>query len=156
MDTMVREAIPEDAEGIAIVLRELGWFEHIISEPETVTIQRVLQRLQLCNADQSHSVYVAEASDGHIMGYAGVHWLPTLYMKGIEGYVSELFILEDERDQGVGTLLLDHIQLEARNRGCYRLSLINMKGRESYHRQFYLKNGWEERESAANFVLFLR
>ena len=73
MDTMVREAILEDAAGIAIVLRELGWFEHIISEPETVTIQRVIQRLHLCNADQSHSVYVAEASDGHIMGYAGVH-----------------------------------------------------------------------------------
>ncbi len=156
MDTMVREAVPGDAAGIAKVLRELGWFEHISLETESITIHRVLQRVNQCQADQSHSIYIAEADDGHIMGYAAVHWLPTMYMKGLEGYLSELFILENDRDQGVGTLLLDYIQQEARTKGCYRLSLINMKGRESYHRQFYIKNGWEERESAVNFVLILR
>jgi hypothetical protein len=44
---------------------------------------------------------------------------------------------------------------EARQRGCFRLSLINMRRRESYQRRYYEKAGWEERPEAANFVYFL-
>jgi GNAT superfamily N-acetyltransferase len=52
----------------------------------------------------------------------------------------------------VGRRLLSAIESEARGRGCQRLSLINLRNRESYRRQFYLKAGWSERSDAANFV----
>jgi hypothetical protein len=54
-------------------------------------------------------------------------------MAGAEGYVSELFVREPAR-------------------GCTRLSLINLRQRESYRRQFYVKAGWQERGTAANFI----
>jgi len=73
-------------------------------------------------------------------------------MAGPEGYVSELFVRDDARGQGVGRQLLRIIEVEARGRGCQRLSLINLRNRESYQRQFYLKAGWHERSEAANFV----
>ena len=57
--------------------------------------------------------------------------------------------------KGVGRKLLDAIATEARTRGCTRLSLINLRNRESYQRQFYIKAGWQERGEAANFVLQL-
>ena len=73
-------------------------------------------------------------------------------MRGPEGYISELFVRSNARGQGVGTELLQAVEAEARARGCPRLSLINLRDRESYLRKFYVKAGWEERTVAANFV----
>ena len=86
------------------------------------------------------------------MGYGSVHWLPYLFLQGPEGYVSELFVRESARGQGIGRELLKVIETEAKARGCVRLSLINLRSRESYTRQFYVKAGWEERPDAANFI----
>ena len=72
-----------------------------------------------------------------------------------EGYVSELFIKEQARGQGIGARLLEAVQAEARNRGCTRLMLLNVRKRESYQRGFYAKHGWEERPEAANFIFRL-
>jgi hypothetical protein len=47
------------------------------------------------------------------------------------------------------------MKAEAQERGCSRLMLINLRKRESYQRRFYQKQGWEEREEAANFVYHL-
>jgi GNAT superfamily N-acetyltransferase len=155
MDIMVRRATANDAAGISAVLRELDWFDIFREEEESVTNQRVVECLRLCSADDSHTVYVAEGEDERIMGYSSVHWLPYCLFPGPEGYVSELFIRESDRNQGVGTLLLESIKREAMERGCSRLMLINMRKRESYHREFYVKKGWVEREGAANFILNL-
>jgi GNAT superfamily N-acetyltransferase len=155
MDIMVRPALINDAEGVAAILRETGWFDSLNRETEAETTRRVMEWMKLGQDDTSHTYYVAEGDDGRVMGYAAVHWLPYLFMKGLEGYVSELFIRENDRGHGIGTLLLDSIKQDAHQRNCSRLMLINLRGRESYHRQFYIKQGWEERESAANFVLNL-
>ncbi len=90
------------------------------------------------------------------MGYAAVHWLPYLFMPGPEGFVSELFIDDEARGQGIGTKLLESVKQEAQARGCTRLSLINLRDRESYQRGFYAKLGWQERPDAANFILRLK
>jgi GNAT superfamily N-acetyltransferase len=105
--------------------------------------------------DGSHSVFVAEEPAGKIIGYGSVHWLPYLFMSGPEGYVSELFVSASARGQGIGRELLKVIESEARVRGCQRLSLTNLRNRESYKRQFYLKAGWQERSEAANFIYVL-
>jgi GNAT superfamily N-acetyltransferase len=76
-------------------------------------------------------------------------------MSGPEGYVSELFVSASARGQGIGRELLKVIESEARVRGCQRLSLTNLRDRESYKRQFYLKAGWHERSEAANFIYVL-
>ncbi len=155
MDIMVRHAMLSDARGIADILRELGWFEYIVQEDITVTEARILERLILSKQDSSHAVYVAEGDDGRVMGYAAVHWLPYLLLQGLEGFISELFIREADRRHGVGSLLLETIKTDALQRGCSRLMLINLHKKESYHRQFYIKQGWEERELTANFILDL-
>jgi GNAT superfamily N-acetyltransferase len=70
--------------------------------------------------------------------------------------VSELFVHVAAQGRGIGTLLLEEIKREGLERGCSRLSLLNMRNRESYQRGYYRKVGWEERENAANFVLLLK
>ena len=114
MDIMVRQAQVSDAEGIAAILRGLGWFDLLETEPERVSIQRVRDHILLNQQDNSHSVYVAEGDDGRIMGYTSVHWLPYLFLPGPEGYVSELFIKESDRGKGIGTLLLESVVEDAR------------------------------------------
>jgi len=66
--------------------------------------------------------------------------------------VSELFVDEAVRGLGVGSSLLEKVELEAKARNCNRLQLINFRHRESYERKFYEKHGWEERPLAASFT----
>jgi GNAT superfamily N-acetyltransferase len=152
MTVQIREANAQDALQLAELLKDIGWFESFKSEPIEVLTRRVQLHIEQCLADDSHSIFVAEPRDGEIVGYGSVHWLPYLFLKGPEGYISELFVSESVRGQGVGGELLRRIETEARARGCARLSLINLRNRESYMRQFYVKAGWEERSEAANFI----
>jgi GNAT superfamily N-acetyltransferase len=148
----IRRATVDDAKPLASVLKEIGWFELLNNEPLEAAADRLSSHIKQCLGDGSHSLFVAESSEGEIIGYGSVHWLPYLFLKGPEGYVSELFVRESARGQGVGRQLLAAIQQEARGRNCARLSLINLRSRESYQRQFYIKAGWEERQDAANFI----
>jgi GNAT superfamily N-acetyltransferase len=155
MDIQVRKAEAKDTPAIAELLRSLGFFAHINAETPQTTQERVARHLAMCDADNSHSVFVAQNPAGEILGYGAVHWLPYLILAGPEGYVSELFVQESHRGQGIGSQLLEVMKAEARKRGCSRLMLINLRKRESYQRQFYRKQGWEEREGVANFVYHL-
>jgi GNAT superfamily N-acetyltransferase len=152
MTVQIREASAQDAQSLAELLREIGWFESFKNGPFEAAIQRVRLHIEQCLTDNSHSIFVAEPQDGAIVGYGSVHWLPYLFLEGPEGLVSELFVRESARGQGVGRELLRRIETEARVRGCARLSLINLRNRESYMRRFYVKAGWEERREAANFI----
>src|SRR5271157_815331 len=150
MNIRIRKAEATDVPAISDLLKSLGIFDHINAEAPQTTQARVLKHLTLCTADDSHLILVAEIPSGEIAGYCAVHWLPYLILAGPEGYVSELFIKDEFRGQGIGSQLLETIKAEAQNRGCSRLMLLNRRIRESYKRQFYSKHGWEERLDAAN------
>jgi len=156
MTVQIRKASVQDAQSLAELLKEIGWFESFKNEPFEAVSRQVRLHIEQCLADNSHSMFVAEPGDGKIVGYGSVHWLPYLFLKGPEGYVSELFVRESARGQGVGKELLRKIETEARARGCARLSLINLRNRESYLRQFYVKAAWKERAEAANFICQIR
>jgi GNAT superfamily N-acetyltransferase len=63
-----------------------------------------------------------------------------------------LFLRPSARGQGLGAELLETVKAEARERGAFRLSLLNNRSRESYERGFYQKHSWEERQIMANFI----
>ena len=125
----IRLATPADVRAIAALLRGLGWFAFINDEATAGTETRVKKHLRLCMADDSHTVLIAEDAKGAVLGYAAVHWLPYLMLPGPEGYVSEIFVAEAARGQGVGTRLLEAVRDMAVSRGCSRLMLVNRKTR---------------------------
>jgi len=148
----IRPAIASDVKTIACILRELGWFEHINKESPAQTEARIIRHLELCNADNSHTILVAENQSGEVAGYIAVHWLPYLVLAGQEGYISELFIHKEERGRGIGTKLIEVVKEQAVKRGCTRLHLLNIRTRPSSARGFYKKLGWTEREETADFI----
>ena len=152
MRIKIRKLTAQDAPQVAELLKEIGWFESFKGENVAAATERVRSHIEQCHADNSHSAFVAQSPDGKIVGYGSVHWLPYLFLQGPEGYVSVLFVRESVRGQGIGRELLKAIETEAKSRGCVRLSLINLRNRESYMRQFYVKAGWEERPDAVNFI----
>ena len=153
--TGIRKATVGDARELALLLRGIGWFDAFNGGELDALTEQVRARLEQCLVDDSHLVLVAEDADGKIAGYGSVHWLPYLFMSGPEGYVSELFVSAAARGRGVGRELIGVIEKAARARGCQRLSLINLRNRESYQRQFYSKAGWRERGEAANVIYLL-
>ncbi len=151
----IRPAVKTDAPAIAHILRSTGWFEPINAEPVQETLNRMDRHLKLCLADNSHSIYLAEDPQGGVVGYVSAHWLPYFFLSGPEGFVSELFIEEAYRGQGIGKRLIQEVVREARERVCSRLMLVTSRSREAYQREFYKKDGWQERDDIANFVLKL-
>lgn len=150
--TVIRKATVGDARELALLLRGIGWFDAFNGGELNALTEQVRARLEQCLVDDSHLVLVAEDTDGKIAAYGSVHWLPYLFMPGPEGYVSELFVSAAARGRGIGRELLGAVEKEARVRGCQRLSLTNLRNRESYQRQFYSKAGWRERSEAVNFI----
>ncbi|HUI30168.1 MAG TPA: GNAT family N-acetyltransferase [Candidatus Acidoferrales bacterium] len=151
MSVKIRPAAPGDVPGITDILRNLGWFNKLSSAPLEVAQGQVSRHLALSMSDDSHTVYVAE-DGGVIEGYISVHWIPFLFLRGPEGYISEMVVADPNRGHGIGAQLLEKVKADAVRRGCSRLSLINSRGRESYQRGFYQKHGWTERKEMANFV----
>jgi GNAT superfamily N-acetyltransferase len=151
----VRPADRQDVTAIADLLRGMGFFERINREPPLETQARITSQLAMNNDYGDHTVLVAELANArgqsHLAGYINVHWLTNL-LKGADGYISELFVREADRSNGVGSALLGAVRREASKRGCNRLLLFNLKPRESYQRGFYQKQGFEERSDGAFFT----
>ncbi len=154
MEIAIRKATTSDAPALARFVKDLGMFSWMNEDDPPSFRDRVAAHLSHCLADESHTVYVARREED-LIGYAVVHWLPYLILRGPEGYLSEFFVREEARGARAGTSLLAEIRREAIRRGCSRLSLLNNRSRASYQRGFYSKHGFEERADMANFILLL-
>src|SRR4030095_14313891 len=102
MRIQMRKLTAQDAPQIAELLKEIGWFESFKGEFVAAASERVRSHIEQCHADNSHSAFVAQSPDGKIVGYGSVHWLPYLFFRGPDGYVSELFVLECARVHSIG------------------------------------------------------
>ena len=147
----IRRATLADATATAAVLRGVGWFDHINDEAPEATARRVVEQLALCADVRQHTILVAADAKGEVVGYIATHRFPNL-MKGMDGYVSELFLWEVVRGKGIGAALVDAIQREGWRLGATRLMLFNRRERESFQRGFYPKHGWTLREDVGFFM----
>ncbi len=148
----IRKVHKEDSGQLIELLKNIGWFKTILNNPQKDLEIKLKKYLEFCLADNSHSMYVLEDNNKIILAYISVHWLPYLFLEGPEGFISELFIRDNQRGKGIGTKLLNKVKEEAKERGCSRLSLLNGKNRESYERRFYQKQGFIERDQMMNFI----
>jgi GNAT superfamily N-acetyltransferase len=146
----VRRATPED--GAAVAALVLGWAEERGREP--LGAASLAQAVEECLNTPGHEVWVAEAG-GLLLGYAAVHWIPFPLIYGREGYLSDLLVAQAGRGRRVGSRLLAQVEARARELGCVRVLLNNARNSEAFAREFYPKQGYQERTQFANYVKYL-
>jgi len=152
----VRPATLEDASALAAALTTIGIFEKILPAGNEARTARVAENLKRLIGVHCHDTLVADIDGRRAVGYLNMHCQPCLTLDGAEGFISELFIHADCQGAGVGSALLAEAERLARERGWWRLHLVNHRERESYRRGFYAAHGWEERAPMADFVLMLK
>jgi GNAT superfamily N-acetyltransferase len=151
----IRPATTEDAAGLMEVVSSVGWFDEMLPDDPAQRVRVIAGNLVRLAESPVHDILVAELQDDGIAGYLNMHRQPCLTFATPEGFISELFIRDDCRGKGIGGRLLEEAERLARERGWWRLHLVNHRERDSYRRGFYESRGWEERPDMADFVLRL-
>lgn len=149
MKPTLRGALPTDAKPIARILAETGWFGEFDELDPKRQEERVRTLLKETLASEHRECQVAVDSGGRVLGYAHCHLVTYLFLPNAEWYLSELFVEADARGQGVGSALLDWVKERGRERGAWRVALVNGRERESYQRAFYRSRGFIEKDRAS-------
>lgn len=153
----IRRAEPNDAESMAMILREIGWSEKRNSLPLQEVSDPIRKLIEQSRNDpEGHTIYVAEDSDSKVIGFTNVHWVPFIMLGSTEGYISDLFVSPSAGGKGAGSSLIQEVMKEGEERGAFRLMVTNGKEKPSYKKGFYSKMGWTERPKVANFVHYYR
>jgi GNAT superfamily N-acetyltransferase len=117
---------------VALLLGELGYAS---------TTKRAGERIAALAADPQSLLLVAEA-DGELAGFAGLHVQPLIESDEPGCVFTTLVVSERFRRSGVGRLLAEAIEAEARARGGKRIVLSSHERRADAH-AFYEALGYE-------------
>lgn len=149
-ELVVRAIEKADIPHIVRILEDSQWINDL-DKNKAKQISYLEGSFEIYSGNGTSKAYVA-VLDGQIVGYVAFHDILYYFLSGPEVYVSELFVLTEYRNKNIGNSLVNKVKEYARSIQAERLMLITGRGRESYKRQFYKKNGWQERESLSNFI----
>lgn len=135
-----------DIEAVMQLHRELGWNPAFQADGSTLR-----QRLEELITEENTLLLVADMNRS-VAGYIHGEIVTYLLFAGREMLLSEVFVMEQSRGQGIGRALIAAMEAEAVKRRCFRISVLNSRERESYRRGFYPRLGYEERPHTANFT----
>jgi GNAT superfamily N-acetyltransferase len=138
---LIRYASSDDAPAIAALVERYWEFESI----EGFDRLRVATLLaQLISEPQRGACWVAEA-DGRLAGYLLAVFVFSLEHGGMMAEVDEVFVSDEFRSAGLGSLLLTRAGRDLAERGMVRLQLQLGVHNESA-RRFYIRHGFVRRE----------
>ena len=132
MRPTVRGAGSRDLELLVPLVEQFQAFERIPFDTETT--RRGLTRL----IEEPHlgQILLAEA-EGQPVGYAIMTYGYDLEFGGMDAYLTDLYLVETERDRGVGTWLLGQVESAARQAGVQALHLMVAPSNHRAHHVYY-------------------
>lgn len=139
MNVIIRLARDSDVQPSFKLMTELGY-------PD-LSLPRFAETYHSVLEHPAMTLIVAEADDGEVVGLASISLRPQLRLTGQLITIDELVVADRARGQGVGRALIDQIKAIARNARTRRVELETNRARESYRRDFYVKNGFVEANS---------
>jgi N-acetylglutamate synthase-like GNAT family acetyltransferase len=136
----IRRATENDAESAYQLITALGYpqldrndfgyiYKVVITHPESL-------------------ILLAENDEGQIIGLMTISHRPQLRLAGTILCIDELVVSNEARGGGAGRALLEYAKQRAIEMKAERIELHTRRNRESYKRQFYIKNGFTEANSA--------
>jgi GNAT superfamily N-acetyltransferase len=143
---LIRFASTEDAAAIAALVERYWEFESI----EGFDSLRVATLLtQLISEPQRGTCWVAEAN-GRFCGYLLAVFVFSLEHGGLMAEIDEVFVSEEFRSAGLGSLLVTRAERDLAERGMVRLQL-QLGVHNETARRFYQRHGFLRR---ADYELF--
>lgn len=139
MSLFVRPALITDLHAVHYIFSEMGYPDLDIKK-----FAQTWEELHLLN---SSGILVADHS-GTVVGFAIYTTRPVLSLPGTMLSIDGLGVLTKARGQGIGTNILDEVVTIAKRNGIKLITLSTNRQRESYKRQFYIKYGFTEKDSA--------
>lgn len=120
---MVRPAAPDDA---GLIARMLHDFNTEFSEPTPGT--EVLTRRVLAFIEDGEMTYLlgGEGSSGSPdpCGFAQVSFRPSIWADEPVGYLEELYVVPDQRGEGIGRAIMDAVLELAHERGAAGMEVV--------------------------------
>jgi GNAT superfamily N-acetyltransferase len=127
----IRPAAARDAEAIAALSTQLGY-------PSNAA--QIVSRLEQIRDDADHAVFVAELSNGQIIGWVHVK-ASYLVANDPEAEIGGLVVDEAHRGSGIGRLLMEQAEQWGREKGLksvyLRSNVIRKDGHVFYQRLGY-------------------
>lgn len=155
---VIRNAEPGDADGIIRLLKQVLEL-HASLRPDIFvsgTTKYTRDEVVALINDGGRRSFVAEDENGEVAGYAlcVVKEQPRAenMVKFRSLFVDDLCVDQDERGKRIGTLLFDRVKKEARELGCYEITLAVWEGNDGA-RRFYDKMGMRPKETMMEFIL---
>jgi len=136
----IRACRPQDVPRLAALCGQLGY---------PVSREMVRRRLEEVMGDAAHVVYVAQAEDGEVVGWAHA-FVRRLLMVEPHVEVGGLVVDEERRGRGVGRLLMEAVESWAREQGCQAVYLRSNVVRRDAHR-FYEQIGYANIKTSLTF-----
>ena len=133
----IRRARRGDRESIAALLKELGY-------PDAGDAGSLLWVLNHPEVE----VWVAVDKLDRPVAFLSLSHRPQLRLSGRITTIDELVVSEAWRGKGVGSQLLATAIDRAKALSAKRVELMTHRGRESFRRSFYVKNGFVEADTA--------
>jgi N-acetylglutamate synthase-like GNAT family acetyltransferase len=127
----IRKATYKDAPSIKLLLETLGY---------NSTVSLLVDQIEMAFGVNNNEIYICEINN-EILGFASVHFFPQLAFDGDLAFIS--YLAEDNsKNKAVAKTLEEHINLQARKRGCDRIQVHCHDWRTAEH-QFYLDQGYQ-------------
>jgi len=139
MEVDIRSANDSDAQAAFKLIAELGYAD--------LSFARFTQTYRSVLENPAMMTFIAEVN-GDVVGLATVSFRPQLRLAADLFSIDEFVIADSVRGQGVGRHFLEHLKCVANQAGAKRLELETNRARASYQRGFYVKNGFNEVDSA--------
>ena len=139
-DISIRRVVENDAEAVLTLLFSLG-YPNIERASFVDVFHRVLQHPEMV-------IYLAIDGSERVLGMLSLSHRLQLRLAGTLLSIDELAVLPEVRGHGIGQQLLSVARDVAKELGAKRIELHTNRNRESYKRQFYIKNGFIEANSA--------
>jgi GNAT superfamily N-acetyltransferase len=137
MRPTVRGAQPRDIDVLAPLVQAFQAFEKIPYDDGAV--RRSLARL--LDQPQLGQVLLAEVA-GRPIGYAIFTYGYDLEYGGMDAFLTDLFLIEEQRDRGVGSWLMAQVEAAAREHGVQALHLLVAPANHRAHHLYY-KRGFK-------------
>ena len=143
-DRNIRLAVPSDADAVFSLLESMG--ERFV--PERSVFDEAFE--YAVGHSEDHLLYVADRPGGGVIGYALATIVRLLYLGGYSAQLQEIVVHEDERGNGIGSVLVGTVEDELRARGVRQLSVASIRGAAFYERldyrstADYLKKNFDE------------